>query len=177
MRKFVANRLPADAAAALQLDAGQRVLAWSPLAGGGVVAATVQALHVLTPQGLALHREWADVRQAAWDGDSGTLAVSWVGSRRLTPLEILAPGRLPEVVHERVRSSLLLSREIALPDGRTVWVALRRRADGGVATQVVPPPGVRPDDPRIVDEVRRAESDLRDEVGAGFGIVRDADPA
>ena len=56
---------------------------------------------------------------------------------RLTPLEILAPGRLPEVVHERVRSSLLLSREVVMPDGRTVWVALRRRADGAVVTQVV----------------------------------------
>jgi hypothetical protein len=177
MRRFTADRLPAAAAAALQLDAGERVLAWSPLVGGGVAAATVRALHVLTPQGDVLRRDWAQVRQAAWDGGSGTLAVSWVGSRRITPLEVIAPGRLPEVVHERVRSSLLLSREVVLPDGRTAWVVLRRCADGAVVTQVVPPPGVRPDDPMAVDQVRRAEQELRDEVGAAFGIVRDADPA
>lgn len=177
LRKFTPNRLPGEAAEALGLDAGVRVLAWSPLAGGGVAAATVDGLHVFTPQGRAVHREWALVRQASWEAASGTLAVSWISPRQLTPLELTTPGRFPEVVHERVRSSLLLSQEVGVAGGRTVWVALRRSADGGVVTQVVPEPGVRLDDEEVAAQVRRAQEALRDEVGSGFGIVRDADPA
>jgi len=177
LRKFTPNRLPAEAAAALGLDARTRVLAWSPLAGGGVAAATLDGLHVLTPQGRALHREWALVRQVSWEAASGTLAVAWISPRQLTPLELIAAGQFPEVVHERVRASLLLSQEVSVPGGRSVWVALRRSADGGVMTQVVPEPGVRLDDREVAEPVRRAQEALRDEVGSGFGIVRDADPA
>jgi hypothetical protein len=177
LRKFTPNRLPAEAARALGLDVGTRVLAWSPLVGGGVAAATVDGLHVLTPQGRTLHREWAQVRRASWEAASGTLAVAWVSSRQLTPLELTAPGRLPEVVHERVRSSLLLAQEVTAPGGRSVWVALRRAADGAAVTQVVPSPGVRLDDPEVLEQVRRAEEALRDEAGSTFGIVQDADPA
>lgn len=177
LRKFTPNRLPAEAAQSLGLDAGTRVLAWSPLVGGGVAVATVDGLHALTPQGRTLHREWAQVRQVSWEAASGTLAVTWVSPRQLTPLELTAPGRFPEVVHERVRSSLLLSQEVTGPGGRSVWVALRRAADGAVGTQVVLSPGVRLDDPEVAEQVRRAEGALRDEVGSAFGIVRDADPA
>jgi hypothetical protein len=177
LRKLTPNRLPAEAAEALGLAGGTRVLAWSPLMGGGVAAATVDGLHVLTPQGRALHREWALVRQASWEAASGTLAVTWISPRQLTPLELTAPGRFPDVVHERVRASLLLSQEVNVTGGGSVWVALRRSADGGVVTQVVPTAGVRLDDGEIAEQVRRAQEALRDEVGSGFGIVRDADPA
>jgi hypothetical protein len=178
MRRFAANRLPADIMQELKLGPGERVLAWSPLVGGGAAAATVGGLHVVTPLGQSLQRPWAQVRQASWEAASGTLAVTWVSSvREITPLELTAPGRLPEVVHERVRSSLLLSQEVAEPGGRSVWVALRRATDGAMVTQVVPAPGVRLDDPEVAARVRRAEAALRDEAGAAFDTVRDADPA
>lgn len=178
MRRSAANRLPMEIRQELKLDPGQRVLAWSPLVGGGTVAATVGGLHVVTPVRRVLARPWAQVRQASWEAVSGTLAVTWVSSvREITPLELAVPGRLPEVVHERVRSSLVLAQEVAAPGGRSVWVALRRTADGGLMTQVVPAPAVRLDDPEITAQVRRAEEALRDEVGAAFDTVRDADPA
>lgn len=177
MRRLARHRLPPDAQRALGLGVGERVLAWSPLAGGGVAAATVSGLHVLTPQGQVLNREWAQIRQASWDAGSGTLAVGWVASRGLTPLEITAPGRLPEVVHERVRSSLLLSRQVDAPGGHSVWVALRRTGSGAVVTQVVAQPGVRLGDPQVADLVRRAADGLRDEAGIAFDTVQDADPA
>jgi hypothetical protein len=177
LRRFTATRLPAEAAEALQLGAGERVLAWSPLAGGGVAVATVEGLRVLTPRGQVLHREWLQVRQASWEAASGTLALAWVASRQLTALELTAPGRFPDVVHERVQSTLLLSREVPTRGGRNVWVALRRAGGGEVLTQVVPSPGARLDDPEVAEQVRRAERALRDEAGAAFGTVRDADPA
>jgi hypothetical protein len=177
LRRFVPNRLPVEAAQALELGVGERVLAWSPLAGGGVAAATVEGLHVRTPTGGTLHGEWAQVLQAAWEAGSGTLAVTWAFSRQITALELSAPGRFPEVVHERVRSSLLLSQQVAVSEGRSVWVALRRLADGRVVTQVVPGPGVWSGDLEVTERVRRVEAGLCDEAGTAFGTVRDADPA
>lgn len=168
-RKFAASRLPAELAAELPLEPGDRVLAWSPLAGGGAVAATVNGLRVLSPAGRTLSRDWEQVRRAAWDRGSSTLAVTWVTGPRVTPLEVTRPGRLPEVVHERVRSSVVLSREVDLPGGRTAWVALRRTAGGGLVSQAVPGPGVRLEDPAVAEALGRAQEGLRDEAGGARG--------
>ena len=155
--------LPADAAAQLGVEA-ERVLAWSPLAGDGVVAATVQGLRVLTPQGRLVRRPWTDVDHAAWDEDSGTLVVWWVGSRVATPLEIGDASFVPEVVHERVRSSIVLTREVPLGEGRSAFVTLRKGTDGSLSTQVLPPKGRRLE-PEAAALVRRAEAALLEEAG------------
>ena len=156
--------LPAAAAADLEIGA-ERVLAWSPLHGDGVAAATVDGLRVRTPQGRLVRRPWIDVDHAAWDEDSGTLAVWWVGSRAPTPLEVGESSFLPEVVHERVRSSIVLTREVPLGGGRSLWVTLRKRPDGSLVTQSVPPKGVRPGDPEIAALARRIEGELLEEAG------------
>ena len=157
--------LPDDARGLLQLEPSARVLAWSPLVGGGWAAATPAGLHALLPTGALISRPWTDVDHAAWHADSGMLAVWWVRSRVATPLEVGEGSFLPEVVHERVRSSVVLLREVSLPGGRVVRVALRKGADGALSTQAVPPPGVRLDDPQVAPLVARAEAQLRDEAG------------
>src|SRR3954465_3615753 len=155
-----ARRLPLPAAAAADLEVGDaRVLAWSPLYGDGVAAATVQGLRVRTPQGRLVRRPWTEVDHAAWDEDSGTLAVWWVGSRVATPLEVGDGSFLPEVVHERVRSSIALTREVPLGDGRSAWVTLRKGVDGTLSTQVLPPKGRRLE-PEAAALARRAEGGL-----------------
>jgi hypothetical protein len=169
--------LPDDARALLGLDASERVLAWSPLVGGGYAVATPEALHALLPTGSLLRRPWTEVDHAAWEQDSGMLAVWWVGSRQTTPLEVGQGSFLPEVVHERVRSSLVLARDVVLPGGRTVWVALRKAADGTLTTQAVPARGVRLTDPEVARLVAEAQADLRSEagvVGDGSRHARDA---
>jgi hypothetical protein len=155
--------LPAEDAAALGVE-HERVLAWSPLAGEGVVAATVQGLRVRTPQGRLVQRPWTDVDHAAWDEDSGTLAVWWVGSRVATALEVGETSFVPEVVHERVRSSIVLTREVPLGDGRSAFVTLRKGTDGALSTQVLPPKGRRLE-PEAAAVVRRAEAALLEEAG------------
>jgi hypothetical protein len=155
--------LPAKDAAELGVE-DERVLAWSPLAGEGVVAATVQGLRVRTPQGRLVQRPWTDVDHAAWDEDSGTLVVWWVGSRVATPLEVGETSFVPEVVHERVRSSIVLTREVPLGDGRSAIVTLRKGTDGSLSTQVLPPKGRRLD-PEAAAVVRRAEAALLEEAG------------
>jgi len=160
--------LPAEVAQGLGVG-GERVLAWAELAGGGVVAATVEGLRVRTPQGRLARRPWTEVDRAVWDEDSGTLAVWWVASRVPTALEVGRETFLPEVVHERLRSSIVLTREVPVGGGRTVYVSLRKAADGTLSTRTLPPRGVRLDDPEIAARVRRAEAELRDEAGAAGG--------
>jgi hypothetical protein len=157
-------QLPDDAARELGVT-GERVLAWAALAGGGVAAATPEGLRVRTPQGRLVRRPWTEVDHAAWDEDSGTLAVWWVGSRLPTPLEVGQETFLPEVVHERVRSSIVLVRELPLPGGRAIFVSLRKAADGTLSTHAVAPRGIRLDDPPIAAQVARAQRELREEAG------------
>jgi len=155
--------LPAEDAAQLGVE-DERVLAWSPLAGEGVVAATVQGLRARTPQGRLVRRPWTDVDHAAWDEDSSTLVVWWVGTRIATPLEVGDSSFVPEVVHERVRSSIVLTREVPLGDGRSAFVTLRKGVDGALSTQVLPPKGRRLE-PEAAALVRRAEAGLLEEAG------------
>ncbi len=165
LRRRPARRpsLPAEAVADLDVS-GERVLAWSPLEGGGVAAATVDGLRVRTPQGRLVRRPWTDVDHAAWDEDSRTLAVWWVGSRIPTPLEVGEGSFVPEVVHERVRASIVLTRELPLGEGRTAFVTLRKAADGTLSTQALLPKGRRLE-PEVAALVQRAEAALLEEAG------------
>jgi hypothetical protein len=166
--RFVPQRrpaLPRESTERLGIDPGEKVLAWSELAGGGCVAATRTELAVLTRFGKLIRRQWVEVDHVAWDQDSRTLAVWWVGKAQATGLELPEGSFLPEVAHERWRSSVLLTREVPLPGGRAAWVALRRAPDGGITTQVNLPPQVRRDDPQVQQIVRRAQAQLREEAG------------
>jgi hypothetical protein len=165
------TRLPDAAREALGLPADVRVLAWSSLVGDGWAAALPAGLRAVLPGALRVERPWTDVDRVAWDRDSRMLVVWWVGSRRATPLEVQDQGSfLPEVIHERVRSSMVLVREVPLPDGRTVRVALRRTDDGTLSTQVVPGRGVRMSDPEVAALVDRARAALLDEAGAAADV-------
>jgi hypothetical protein len=159
--------LPEAAREALGLEHGGTVLAWSSLVGGGWAVATPAGVQALLPSGTAVDRPWTDVDHVAWDQDSGMLAVWWVGSRQPAALELEGGSFLPEVVHERVRSSLVLARDVPVPGGRTVWVALRKADDGTLSTQVAPGRGVRLSDPDVVTLVTQARAALREEAGAG----------
>lgn len=158
--------LPAEQAAALGIGRGDRVLAWSSLVGGGLAAALVTGLRVLTPRGERLARDWIDVDHANWDDASSMLLVWWVGSRRPTPLEVLDDvGGLPEVVRERVQSSVLLTVGVALPERKAGRIALRRNASGQVQAQALLPPGVSDDDPRVKEILAGAIDNLWAEAG------------
>jgi hypothetical protein len=157
--------LPEDVARVLDVQPHDRVLAWSRLTGRGYAVATREGLRILTPRGVVIRRPWTDVRYAAWEARSGALAISWVGTRQTTPLEIEDPSRLPDVVHQRVSDSVVLATEVIVPGGRRVWVALRKAHDGTLSTQAVPPPGVDLDLPPIAAVVQRAMKALRAEAG------------
>lgn len=157
--------LPPGAATALELDPGERVLAWSELAGGGFAVATLEGLRLITPQGRRIARPWTEVDHAAWDPDAKTIAVWFVGSRSTVPLEVVDGTWLAQVLRDRVDASVLLTTQIGLAAGGTVRLALRRRPDGTVIDQAVPPPGVDAADPSLAPLVKRGFAALRAEAG------------
>lgn len=158
--------VPAEPAAELGIGRADRVLAWSCLVGGGVAVALVGGLRVLTPRGERLAHDWTDVDHATWDDASSMLLVWWVGSRRPTPLELLDDvGGLPEVVRERVQSSVLLTVGVSLPGRGAGRVALRRNASGRIMAQALLPAGVSDDDPQVKEALAAAMDSLWAEAG------------
>jgi hypothetical protein len=161
--------LPAEVSQALELTglrSSERLLAWSSLVGGGAAAATVHDLRIITPRGKKIMRPWVDVDHAVWEQESRMLVIWWVDSRVTTPLEIQDDvGRLPEVVRERVQSSVVLTSSVPLPDGRAARAALRRTRDGSLVGQTLVPPGVKPDAPEIAPVLASALAALWSEAG------------
>lgn len=161
--------MPAGMADALGLagaPADERLLAWSVLVGGGAAAATTTRLRIATPRGERIVQPWVAVDHAAWDQDSRTLVVWWVDTRRTTPLEIQDDvGRLPEVIRERVQSSVVLTAAVPLPNGRAARVALRRGPGGVLSAQALVPPGVKEDAPDVAPVLRAAVDALWAEAG------------
>ena len=182
MRMFrarAARAVPEEVAKELGLGRGDRVLAWATLAGGGAAAATLAELKIKGPDGGLISRPWSEVDHAAWEADSSTVAVWWAGQRMVTPLEIEGESRLPEVIRERVQSSVLLAGSVTVPGGRQVRIALRKNADGGIRAQALPPPGVKLDDPAVAAVVDQALAALRAEAapdGDALGLVLRPDP-
>lgn len=146
---------------------GERVLAGVELADGRVVAGTRDALYVGSER-----IPWESVERADWDSESETLTVSEVGSwgadRPTHQLAMADPGRLLELVRERVTASVVLQRRVTVAGRRGLFVIARRAPRGDRPLQWVYEfdEGVDPSDP----EVRRlAEAGLaraRDELGA-----------
>jgi hypothetical protein len=182
MRMFRARSsraVPVEIAKELGLGRADRVLAWSTLVGGGAAVATVSELKIKKPGGGVLSRPWADVDHAAWEADSSTIAVWWAGQRLVTPLEVEGESRLPEVIRERVQSSVLMAGSVTVPGGRQVRIALRKTSDGGIRTQALPPPGVRLDDPATAAVVDQALAAMRAEAapdGDALGLALGPDP-
>ncbi|MBT0770859.1 hypothetical protein KIH74_18090 [Kineosporia sp. J2-2] len=171
--------MPAEMEQALELDrpGTSRLLAWSVLVGGGAAAATLHDLRVITPRGEKMVRGWETIDHAVWDQDSRMLVIWWVDSRRTTPLEIQDDvGRLPEVVRERVQSTVVLTASVPLTRGKPARVALRRDAHGELLAQSLVPPGVKPDAPEVAQAIDRALAELWAEAGEQ-GLNAGAPPA
>lgn len=149
----------------LEVGPGERLLAWTTTTDGAVVGGTRDALYL--PDRLP----WEQVEAADWDGDSSMLRVREVGSWGLPRAEheftLEEPGRLLQLVRERVTASVVLQRHVPVRGDRGVRV-IARRAPGRheELTWVYEfDEGVDPEDP----EVRRIAAEglvaAREELG------------
>ena len=154
------ERPPADVAP------GERVLAWCRAADGEVLAGTRDALHL--PE---VRIPWEEVQAAEWDSDDDLLVVSEVGTwgeeRPVHSFSIDDPGRLLELVRERVTASVVLQRHVPLDRRRGLRVVARRAPHGNGPIRWIHEydEGVDPDDPEVRAAARDALELAQRDVG------------
>jgi hypothetical protein len=145
---------------------GERVLAWTSAATGEVIAGTREALYL---DGARL--AWEDVESAHWDRDSEQLRVTEVGrwgeTRVQHRYQIADPGRMLELLRERVTASVVLVRHVPIQGRRGVRVIARRppAGDRGLRWVYEYDEGVDPDDPAVRAAAEAALASAREEVG------------
>jgi len=149
----------------LEVAPGERLLAWTTAADGTVVGGTRDALYL--PERLP----WEQVEAADWNSDAAILRVREVGSwgrpRTEHAFSIDDPGRLLQLVRERVTASVVLQRHVPVRGKRGVRV-IARRAPGrhGDLTWVYEfDEGVDPEDPGVRRVAAEALVTAREELG------------
>ena len=150
---------------------GEKVLASATADDGTVLAGTRDAFYVVAA-GDTRRVPWEQVEAADWDRDTDTFRLSEVGSwgdqRPVHTARLTEPGRLLELVRERVTASVVLQRHVPLEHRRGLRVIARRapRGDRPIAWFFEYDEGIDPDDPAVREVARTALASARDEVGA-----------
>jgi hypothetical protein len=155
----------------VEVGAGERLLAWAPLADGGWVAATRDALYL--PE---VRLPWEQVQAADWDREDDRLRISEVGTwgepraRHVLAVSNAAAkdaDRLLRLVRERVTASVLLSRHVAVEGRRGVRVVARRAPSGRSDVQWIfeYDEGVDPTDPWVRAAAESALAAAKSDVG------------
>jgi hypothetical protein len=158
--------LPDDARDVLPLQPRERLLAVARLTDGSWVAATPRAL-VLPGRRV----DWSTVAHAEWSDEKSLLRVDQLRTADVEAethrLLLDEPGRVPEVVRDRVTSSIVASRHTPV-EGRAGVRVVARRVPGEdeLQWQVVVDRGLDPADPRVQTAGDTAVSDLRRELDA-----------
>lgn len=160
----------------IRVEAGERLLA-DAVAEEAHLGGSREALYLVRSRGGALRLEetvripWEEVQAADWDSDSGVLRISEVGTwgeqRPEHLFTIDEPGRLLELVRERVTASVLFQRQVPVAGGRALRV-IARRAPGGerpVRWIYEFDEGVDPADPDVRRAAEEALAAARIEVG------------
>ncbi len=153
--------VPDDVLARAGLARGERVLAHDATSDGTALLGTRDAL-VLVPPGDATTTRipWEQVETADWDRDTGVLRVVGVGEfgrvRPVHELSVEAPGRLLQLVRERVTASVVLQRRVVVTASAGLQVVARRppRGTGAITWAYDLDPGVDPDDPAVREAAR-----------------------
>jgi hypothetical protein len=144
---------------------GERLLAWAETTDGTLVGGTRDAFYA--PGRVP----WEQVEAADWDRDTGVLRLSEVGSwgesRPEHVYDVADPGRLVQLIRERVTASVVYQRHVPL-DGRRGLRVIARRAPGlaeAISWVFEYDEGVDPDDPVVRLAAGRALDEARGEVG------------
>lgn len=157
-------------APSVAVAAGERILASAVATDRSVLAGTRDAFYIAAGDDTR-RVPWEQVEAADWDRDTDTFRLSEVGTwgeQRPVHTAVLAdPGRLLELVRERVTASIVLQRHVAVAGRRGLRVIARRAPSGSGGVQWVNEydEGVDPDDPVVRDVARTTLEAMRHEVG------------
>lgn len=150
---------------------GERVLATAATPTGTMIATTRRlmlpgAADAAGEPGVAV--EWSEVETAAWDRDDQTLVITLVSGTGERPrrrrVAIDEPGRLLDVVRERVTASVIISRRVAISGRQGVRVTGRRTWRDEIVWSATLDAGVDLDDPMVRQRVDDAVALVRSEV-------------
>ena len=136
---------------------------------GVVLAGTRDAFYIGSSP--AVRVPWERVEAADWDRDEAVFRLSLVGSwgeeKVVHTSALTEPGRLLELVRERVTASIVLQRHIALAGRRGVRVIGRRppRGTGEIEWFFEYDEGIDPADPAIREASASALAAARADVG------------
>ncbi|CAA9410606.1 MAG: hypothetical protein AVDCRST_MAG60-2636 [uncultured Nocardioides sp.] len=150
----------------IEVRSGERVLAACESVDGVVLAGTRDALYLGS-----IRIPWEQVGAADWDNESDVFRVSLVGSwgddKVVHSFGLTEPGRLLELVRERVTASVVLQRHVPLSSRRGLRVIGRRppRGDAGIEWFFEYDEGVDPADPAVRDASAAALAAARADVG------------
>jgi hypothetical protein len=151
----------------VDVAAGEKVLAWAA-SESGPVAGTRSALYL--PDGVRI--PWEQVEAADWDLDSETLRVTEVGTwgepRPAYSFVLTEPGRLLQLVRERVTATVVLQRHVPIRGSSGVRVIARRAAAGDRALTWLfeYDEGIDPTDPFVEHAAQEALAAAQGEIGA-----------
>jgi len=155
---------------AVEVAAGERVLAATTASDGTVLAGTRDAFYVVAA-GETRRVPWEQVEAADWDRDTDTFRLSEVGTwgapRPVHTATLEEPGRLLELVRERVTASVVLQRHVTVGGRRGLRVIARRAPAGSGRIQWVYEydEGVDPDAPAVREAARSALEAMQRDVG------------
>jgi hypothetical protein len=163
----------------IRVERGEKLLA-DAVADEAHLGGTRDALYVVRRLGTALALEetlripWEDVQAADWDAETSTLRVSEVGTwgeqRPEHVFTVAEPGRLLELVRERVTASVVLQRHVPIRGRRGLRVVARRapRGDRPISWIYEFDAGIDPDDPAVRRAAEEALAAARADVGLDF---------
>ncbi|MDN4163533.1 hypothetical protein [Nocardioides abyssi] len=152
----------------LDVRRGERLLAWTATSLGPV-GGSRDALYL--PDGARV--PWEQVEAATWDQDAGELVVREVGTwgepKPVHRMAVDEPGRLLQLVRERVTASVVLTRYVEVAAGRGLRVVARRAASGdrALAWSYDLDEGLDPADPAVQEAAERCLAAARSEVEPG----------
>jgi hypothetical protein len=166
--------VPADVVAALSLPKGEKVLAATLARDGSWLVGTRDALLVVatdpSPEQV-VRIPWQLVERADWDRDAERLRVLEVGQfgavRPSYDFEIEDPGRLLQLIRERVTASVVLQRRVVVNGKRGLYVVARRppRGSGEITWAYEFDENVDPADPAVMAAAERGLRTAAEELG------------
>ena len=160
----------------IRVERGERLLA-DAMTEEAHLGGTRDAFYVVRRRGGSVRLEetvripWEDVQAADWDRDTGLLRVSEVGTwgeaRPEHTFTVEEPGRLLELLRERVTASVIFQRSVPVAGRRAVRVIARRapRGDRPISWVYEFDEGLDPADPAVRRAAEAALAAARAEVG------------
>jgi hypothetical protein len=174
--------VPAGVVARAGLGRDDKVLAHTEAADGTWLLGTRFGLVIVRPSGSVERSSsvepaetipWEQVEAADWNRDEERLRVAEVGEfgqpRPTHEFTLADPGRLLQLLRERVTASVLLQRRVTLPGSRSGFTVVGRRSphrDGEISWAVEYDVDVDPADPRVAAAAEAGLRAAQDEVGS-----------